>query len=131
MNSKTATEIDQTIGARIAALRKAMGLSQTDLALAVGVTFQQIQKYEKGTNRISAGRLQQISKYLDVSLSALFEDDAEWTARIEDFAFLHTPGAIALLKAFTAIEDEQLRREVLVIAWSAARMSTGSGADNA
>ena len=55
MRPKEATEVDQTVGARITAMRRAKGLSQSDLGIAVGVTFQQIQKYEKGINRVGAG----------------------------------------------------------------------------
>jgi transcriptional regulator with XRE-family HTH domain len=58
---KLATEADRTIGSRIAALRSAQGLSQTMLGQAIGVSFQQVQKYEKGRNRIGAGRLQAIA----------------------------------------------------------------------
>ena len=64
---KSTTDVDCTVGLRIATLRKAKGLSQTELGQHVGVTFQQIQKYEKGANRVSSGRLQQIAQFLEVA----------------------------------------------------------------
>ena len=70
---KRVTEAEKQIGQRIAAFRKIKGLSQGTLGAAVGVTFQQIQKYENGTNRASAGRLQQIAGALGVPLSAFFD----------------------------------------------------------
>lgn len=123
MRAKEATEVDQTVGARITAMRRAKGLSQSDLGIAAGVTFQQIQKYEKGINRVGAGRLQQIAKCLDVSVSALFEDDAEMAKPPGDLLLLGTPGAVTLLQAFAEIENDELRRNVLAIVRNVARVS--------
>src|ERR1043165_9958176 len=63
---------DVEIGRKIRALRLERGLSQSDLAKAIGLTFQQVQKYEKGTNRVSAGRLQQIADFLDVPITYFY-----------------------------------------------------------
>ena len=123
MRPKEATEVDQTVGARITAMRRAKGLSQSDLGIAVGVTFQQIQKYEKGINRVGAGRLQQIAKCLDVPVATLFEDAAETTKQPRDLLLLGTPGAVTLLKAFAEIENDELRRNVLAIVRNVARAS--------
>ena len=130
MRPKDATEIDQTVGARIIAVRKAKGLSQADLGAAVGVTFQQIQKYEKGINRVGASRLQQIARCLDVPVATLFEDDAETAKQPRDLLLLGTPGAVTLLKAFTEIENDELRRNVLAIAKNVARISVRSEPEN-
>ena len=65
--------VDEHIGARIRAIRKAQGLTQDALAIRLGLTFQQIQKYERGINRISASRLFQIAQLLDASVSDFFE----------------------------------------------------------
>lgn len=70
---RTATEVDAFVGAQLKALRKAAQFSQTDLANRVGVTFQQIQKYERGTNRIGASRLWGFCKVFDVSPGKFFE----------------------------------------------------------
>lgn len=65
--------IDQAIGERVRTYRKALGMSQTDLAERIGVRFQQVQKYENGSNRIAASRLWQIAEALGVPVNALFE----------------------------------------------------------
>ena len=66
--------IDKAVGARIRTYRKALGLSQTELANSVGVRFQQVQKYESGANRVAASRLWQIAETLGVSVVSLFQD---------------------------------------------------------
>jgi transcriptional regulator with XRE-family HTH domain len=124
MNPKMATEADQIIGARITALRKAKGLSQTALGTAAGVTFQQIQKYETGVNRVGASRLQQIARCLEVPVSMLFGGTEDCFEKTENFELLGIPGAVALIKAFAEIDDAQLRLDILALAHSAARMST-------
>jgi transcriptional regulator with XRE-family HTH domain len=77
LTSKSATTIDAYIGARMRECRHALGISQADLAKTLGVSFQQIQKYEKGVNRVSAARLFAICKALNVSLSSMFERDPQ------------------------------------------------------
>ena len=130
MKPKEATEVDQTVGARITAMRKAKGLSQADLGVAVGVTFQQIQKYEKGINRVGASRLQQIAQCLDVPVATLFEDDAETAKQPHDLLLLSMPGAVALLKAFAEIENDELRRNVLAIVRNVGRISARPTAED-
>ncbi|RYY18203.1 MAG: XRE family transcriptional regulator [Alphaproteobacteria bacterium] len=130
MKPKEATEVDQTVGARITAMRKAKGLSQADLGIAVGVTFQQIQKYEKGINRVGASRLQQIAKCLDVAVAILFEDAAETAKQPQDMLLLSTPGAVTLLKAFAEIENEELRRNVLAIVRNVGRISARTAVED-
>ncbi|CAO4150970.1 Transcriptional regulator, XRE family [Methylorubrum thiocyanatum] len=121
---KRATEQDRLVGERIVALRKARGLSQAALGAAVGVTFQQVQKYERGTNRVGAGRLQEIARLLEVPVSAFFDEGngAAGDMQADVFGFLRIHGAIDLLRAFATIEDDQLRREVLAIVRSASRL---------
>lgn len=70
---KTPHPVDVYVGARIAARRIALGLNQSDLGRALGLTFQQIQKYEKGANRVSASKLHATAAYLGVSISHFFE----------------------------------------------------------
>jgi transcriptional regulator with XRE-family HTH domain len=67
--------VDEFIGARMRERRQALGISQADLGKTLGISFQQIQKYESGKNRVSAGRLFDICKALNVSLSSMFERD--------------------------------------------------------
>ncbi|MBB5765381.1 helix-turn-helix domain-containing protein [Methylorubrum thiocyanatum] len=123
LKPKQTTEADRIVGLRITTLRKARGLSQTALGTAVGVTFQQVQKYEKGLNRVGAGRLSEIAQLLEVPVSAFFEesDGAAAQGQTEVFGFLSTPGAVDLLRAFASIEDDQMRREVLALVRGLAR----------
>lgn len=128
MMPKQTTDIDRLVGLRITALRKARGLSQTALGTAVGVTFQQVQKYEKGQNRVGAGRLREIAQLLEVPVSAFFEESAAVGPQQDDvFGFLNAQGAIELLRAYSMIADEQVRRDVLALVRSAARISRPSG----
>ncbi len=135
MMPKQTTDVDRLVGIRITALRKARGLSQTALGNAVGVTFQQVQKYEKGQNRVGAGRLREIARLLEVPVSAFFEDESQPEGPQEDvFGFLSAHGAIELLRAYAAIQDDQVRRDVLSIVRAAARLSQardGAAADGA
>lgn len=121
---KQTTDVDRLVGVRITALRKARGMSQTALGNAVGVTFQQVQKYEKGQNRVGAGRLREIARLLEVPVSAFFEENEPREKTQEDvFGFLSAHGAIELLRAYAQIEDEQMRRDVVALVRSAARLA--------
>jgi transcriptional regulator with XRE-family HTH domain len=131
MSPKDATNIDQVVGARIATMRKAKGFSQTALGDFVGVTFQQIQKYEKGLNRVGAGRLQSIAKFLEIPVATLFSDETEAKTQAGAFDILNLPGAVELLEAFASIEGVQLRRNVLSLARTAARMRARPSAEEA
>ena len=118
---KAATDADRTIGSLIASLRKAQGLSQTALGDAIGVSFQQVQKYEKGRNRIGAGRLRTIADLLQVPVETFFAGQAG--AEAEDAGirtFLEDPQVMELVLAFTSIADESTRGNVLSIAKMAA-----------
>jgi transcriptional regulator with XRE-family HTH domain len=100
-----------------------LGMSQEKLGEALGLTFQQIQKYEKGTNRVGASRIQQISEILQVPVSFLFEGSPTGTATADGFAeagspsyisdFLATSEGLALTRAFTRITDAKLRRSIV------------------
>ena len=109
---KQVTAVEKQIGARIGAFRKMKGMSQGALGEAVGVTFQQIQKYENGTNRASAGRLQQIAGALGVPLSAFFDSVSGEDGPVpsEVLAELREPGAAELLRAYASIGSPELRR---------------------
>jgi transcriptional regulator with XRE-family HTH domain len=117
---------DKHVGSRVRMRRLMLDMSQTDIANALGLTFQQVQKYEKGSNRISASRLQQISQILQVSVPFFFEGapaasgirqaaqgtaDAPSPAYVSDF--LATSDGLALVKAFMCIKDPKLRRAIV------------------
>ncbi len=81
---RTATEVDAFVGSQLKSLRKLAGYSQTDLANKVGVTFQQIQKYERGTNRIGASRLWGLCKVFDVAPNTFFEGVEEYLEKANE-----------------------------------------------
>lgn len=102
-----------------------LGISQGKLADALGITFQQVQKYERGANRVSASRLQQIAHMLQVPESFFFEGGPAVAAqsRLEGKSaspsyvsnFLASTDGLALVKAFTAIKDTKLRRKLVLL----------------
>jgi len=129
---KAPNPIDKHVGSRVRMRRMLMGMSQEKLGEALGVTFQQVQTYEKGANRIGAGRLQDIAKVLDMSPSFFFEDaptsssdapggfsDRPSSEYVVDF--LSTVEGLQLNKAFVSIRDPKVRRRVvdLVVAIAA------------
>ncbi|WP_342111307.1 helix-turn-helix transcriptional regulator [Methylobacterium sp. SI9] len=123
---KQATEADRTIGSRLAALRSAQGLSQTALGAAIGVSFQQVQKYEKGRNRIGAGRLRAIADLLPVPVETFFLCEPTSVAGLGDVqAFFDDPQLMELVAAYRDITDEGIRSSVLSIVKTAAIISKG------
>ena len=118
--AKSANAIDKYVGARVRMRRMTLSMSQGKLGGELGLTFQQVQKYEKGTNRIGASRLQQISHILQVPVSFFFEGaptpelpqnqitGAPALSYVSDF--LATSDGLALTKAFTRIKNSRLRR---------------------
>jgi transcriptional regulator with XRE-family HTH domain len=122
---KTPNPIDKHVGSRVRMRRMMLSMSQEKLGDALGLTFQQVQKYEKGTNRIGASRLQHISNILQVPVAFFFEgapnvqsgtrndhvSEAPSPAYVSDF--LATSDGLALTKAFTRINDSKLRRRIV------------------
>ena len=119
MAKKVPNPIDKHVGSRVRMRRMMLGMSQSTLANGLDLTFQQVQKYEKGTNRISASRLQHISQILQLPVTFFFEgtpgqskakDDAS-LAYVTDF--LATRNGLTLTKAFMKIKDAKLRRNIV------------------
>ncbi len=108
-------DIDVAVGARIRIRRRWLGWSQTQLANTLGITFQQVQKYEKGANRVSASMLVKAAKALDTSVAALVGEDSSAPVETIIYAQLGTPGAADLLAAFAKISDGEARRAVLKV----------------
>ena len=96
------------IGAKVRMRRGEIGMTQTQLANAIGVTFQQVQKYEQGTNRVGGSRLDGIAKALQVPVSYFFEQSAD-DIEVAQGSLLHGRGGVSLLKAFAAIKDQRQR----------------------
>src|SRR5476651_868644 len=123
MIKKAPNPIDKHVGSRVRMRRMMLSMSQEKLGGALGLTFQQVQKYEKGTNRIGASRLQQISHILQVSVAFFFEGaptfhpqpdgahEAPSPSYVSDF--LATSDGLALTKAFIEIKEPKLRRRIV------------------
>lgn len=131
--------VDELVGGRVQARRKQLGMSQEGLAGALGLTFQQVQKYERGKNRISASRLQHIADVLTVPVSYFFDDPAGRgpsrsavgapIAEVDEF--LASADGLELASAFCRIHDNALRRSIVSFVERVAgeRQATGSEAD--
>ena len=125
--AKKSNVIDKYVGSRMRARREKLGLTQRALAEALGITYQQIQKLEDGTNRIGAGRLQQISRILDAPVAYFFERPPHVgrapalrkpkKAVIPTYIteFVASADGLALSKAFMRISDRQLRRILVAL----------------
>jgi transcriptional regulator with XRE-family HTH domain len=120
MGTKRAGPVDAMVGRRIRARRLAKGVTQMELAKQLGVSFQQIQKYENGMNRIGAGRLVQIAQALGVPLDALFlglDGVSRKTAQGDDpLALLSNGHAMRLAQAFSKILDKRIRLALVTLA---------------
>ena len=116
---KSPTDADRFIGNRIRARRVLIGMSQERLGEILGVTFQQVQKYERGVNRIGAARLQDIAAALGVPITYFYEqtggDGAQSSGMSGDLIslVLGSPEAIRLFRAFAAIRDDRVRHHVV------------------
>ncbi|GEO16095.1 helix-turn-helix domain-containing protein [Microvirga aerophila] len=116
MHKKSPGPIDRHIGNRVRTRRITIGMSQEKLGDALGLTFQQVQKYEKGTNRIGASRLLQIAHVLDVSIEFFFEGLPDARAGVSgDSAmaeFLMIPESDRLVRGFLRLKDGEARKKV-------------------
>ena len=117
--------IDVAVGARIRIRRRWLGLSQTQLANALGITFQQVQKYERGANRVSFSRLLEIAHALDCGLANLAEGlDADAGPELNGLnVLLALDGALDLLEAYRTIRSRELRRALLMHARALGEMT--------
>jgi transcriptional regulator with XRE-family HTH domain len=108
--------VDVAVGNRIRVQRLLSDMSQSALGDAIGVTFQQVQKYEKGANRVGASRLTQIAKALRVPIRTFFdgaEEQEDGPKTNTAFEFLAVPGALELVQAYARIDDGKLRRSLV------------------
>ena len=122
MSIKAPNPVDKYVGSRIRMRRIMVGMSQEKLGDSLGLTFQQIQKYEKGTNRVGASRLQQIAEIAQVPVYSQYEvgttgyvasgfSEAASPTYVSDF--LATSEGLTLIRAFTRIQDTKLRRSIV------------------
>ena len=122
---KSPNPVDKHVGSRVRMRRMMLAMSQGNLGDALGLTFQQVQKYEKGTNRIGASRLQQISHILQVPVAFFFEGaphglvprrshgSALSIAQIDDF--VSDSNGLRLIEAFMRIDNAALRRKIVML----------------
>jgi transcriptional regulator with XRE-family HTH domain len=108
-----ANDVDAHVGTRIRIRRVMLGKSQTDLAVDLGISFQQVQKCERGANRISAGKLHALTKALDVPVSFFFDDMGEDARPAPSAPELIDRKSLELQKAFAAVTDEGIRSAIL------------------
>jgi transcriptional regulator with XRE-family HTH domain len=132
MAKKTPNLIDRHVGSRLRMRRVLMGMSQEKLGDHLGVTFQQVQKYEKGMNRIGASRLQNASRALEVPVEFFFRDAPQFEAgdAMPDITgaadsnfvadFLSSNEGVELNQAFVRIKDRKLRRRIVELVRAAA-----------
>jgi transcriptional regulator with XRE-family HTH domain len=117
---RRATAEDVTIGQTLRALRLDRGLSQSELGKMIDVSFQQLQKYENGANRISAGRLARAAAALKVPVTA-FYDGAARRKSDRGFAYLKSAGAVRLARAYSVIPARGSRAALVTLAEALAR----------
>jgi transcriptional regulator with XRE-family HTH domain len=114
--------VDSLVGMRIRLLRKRLKMSQAELGKALGVTFQQIQKYENGKNRIGASRLRLAATALNVPISELFDDATETGSKLKATSSLAFDSqALRVAEAFVKISDKALRSSLVDLAEAMAR----------
>ena len=136
MPTRLPDPLDALVGARIRVFRVHRKISQTDLAEQIGVTFQQVQKYEKGVNRVGAGRLLEVARVFNIQINALFETHAE-TSPIGAIAgrapvhLISDKSALKLLAAYADITDRGIRRGVSQMVAEIARASRKQKQKNA
>jgi transcriptional regulator with XRE-family HTH domain len=119
-NPRGPNAIDQHVGARIRLRRSLMTMSQSELGEKLGVTFQQVQKYERGTNRVGASRLWLLANVMEVPVSYFYdglEQDGSTSVPAADndtlYDFIASPDGIDLARAFSAIKDAKVRRRMI------------------
>ena len=123
MARKAPDPIDVHVGSRVRLRRMLIGMSQEKLGEALDLTFQQVQKYEKGANRIGAGRLHRIARLLGVPVQFFFDDAPGETSMVSGFSeadpaplvmdFMHTAESVHLNRAFAGIKDPMVRKRLI------------------
>jgi len=137
-NPRGPTSIDRHVGSRVRLRRQLLNMSQERLGEELGVTFQQVQKYERGANRIGAGRLWLLSRILDVPVSFFYDGAAEAEGRggfsegdqtpiVDDF--IQSSDGVALAQAFSRIRDPKVRRRILELVRTLAAEEAEAAAD--
>ena len=112
MKQRSAGKPDIELGKRIRLRRVEQKISQAELGDKLGVSFQQVQKYEKGVNRVGAARLQQIATALDVPVTFFYDGDGK-AREVESLLFLDSAFSLRLLRAYSKIKDQTVQRQLV------------------
>jgi len=121
MKKKAPDPVDRLVGQNVRIFRKTKGLSQTNLGMALGVTFQQIQKYENGSNRVGSGRLAAIAKVLNVPVDRFFQNRTTGMEAVASNAtdvvsdLIASPYALRMLKALKNVPDNKVRLSLVTL----------------
>ena len=130
MDPKTPHPIDVHVGNRIRLRRKLINMTQEQLARHLGITFQQVQKYERGSNRVSASRLFQIAEVLDVTVTFFFDDwDNQPIGAQNEKRLFRDERSLTMLSYFDQIRDEKVRDQLVSLARTLANESQGRTAE--
>ena len=125
-NTRSSGKYDIELGKRIRLRRVEIDISQSGLADKLGVTFQQVQKYEKGVNRVGASRLQQIATALDVPVTFFFDDDglgkraSDGKREVESLLFVDSAFSLRLLRAYASMKNQTVQRQFVSLVKSIA-----------
>ena len=111
---RSAGSHDVELGKRIRVRRVEMKISQSELGDKLGVSFQQIQKYEKGINRVGAARLERIAAVLDVPVTFFYDADKR-TREVDSLLFIDSAFSLRLLRAYNKIKDQALQRQLVTL----------------
>jgi len=109
-NTRSTGKYDHELGMRIRLRRVEMKISQSELADKLGVTFQQVQKYEKGVNRVGASRLQQVATALDVPVTFFFDGDGK-SREVDSLLFIDSAFSLRLLRAYASVKSQAVQRQ--------------------
>src|ERR1700712_5793480 len=111
-NQRSTSKYDLELGKRIRLRRVEQHISQTELGDKLGISFQQVQKYEKGVNRVGAARLPQIATSLNVPITFFYDGDGK-AREVESLLFLDSAFSLRLLRAYSKIKDQTVQRQLV------------------
>lgn len=120
------TPADIALGQRIRLRRNEQKISQAELGDKLGVSFQQVQKYEKGVNRVGASRLQQIARALSVEVNFFYDNQSKGALEVESLLFLDSNFSLRLLRAYAGIADRNVQRHFVTLMESLAGEPAGA-----
>jgi transcriptional regulator with XRE-family HTH domain len=110
-NQRSTGKYDLELGKRVRLRRVELGISQSDLAAKLGVSFQQVQKYEKGVNRVGASRLQQIATALDVPVTFFYGSQTREAKEVDSLLFIDSSFSLRLLRAYASVKSQAVQRQ--------------------